>query len=111
MEFVRAIQCYSCFIWGNHLRNECPTKLNPICSNCSTTGHTYTECINPPQCSNCQGPHNATARICPAYNTAIETLKPKIASQLAHFIANINSPPTPTHNNAIATEILRKAAL
>ena len=111
MEFVRAIQCYSCFIWGEHLRNECPTKHSPICSNCSTPGHSYTECTNTSHCSNCQGPHSATARICPAYNSAIETLKPKIAIQLAHYITNINSPPTPTHNNAIATEILRKAAL
>ena len=47
----------------------------------------------------------------PAYNTAIETLKTKIASQLAHYITNINSPHTQTHNNAIAKEVLRKAAL
>ena len=111
MEFIRAIQCYSCFVWGEHLRNECPTKNNPICSNCSTTGHSYTECTNISLCSNCEGPHSATARVCPAYNTAMETLKPKLAIQLAHYITNINSSLTPTHNNAIATEILRKAAL
>ena len=52
--------------------------------------------------------HPATARICPAYHTAIETLKPKIATQLAHYI-NPDDRLTPDNTNG--TEIFRSAAL
>ena len=94
MEGVRLIQCYSCFSWCKHLRSECPTKNDPqICSNCSETGHIYTECFNDPYCLNCQNSHPATARICPTYLKALEEQKPLIAQQLAHLILH-NSLPT-----------------
>ena len=87
MEGVRLIQCYSCFTWCKHLRPDCPTKHDPqICSNCSQTGHSYTECQNELRCINCEGSHPATARICPEYTKALEHQKTKIAEQLAHLI-------------------------
>lgn len=113
MEFFRPIQCYSCFIWCDHLRNECPNRENPICSKCSAYGHNYTECSNAYSCPNCQGTHSATARICPEYNIAIEKCLPKIAAQLAHHLdksPNQNNNPNPS-DNAIGTDILRAAAL
>ena len=88
MEFLRPIQCYSCFVWCNHFRNECPTKDNPICSKCGEQGHNYLDCTNGYNCPNCHGKHSATARICPEYSSAIEKLKPTIAAQLAHFLPN-----------------------
>ena len=90
MEYLKPIQFYSCFVFCKHLRNECPTRYTQICSNCSKTGQTYTDCNNDSYCSNCHGPHPATARICPAYHTAIEMLKPKIAVQLAEYIGSTN---------------------
>ena len=111
MEFLRAIQCYSCFTWCEHLRNECPRRSTPVCSNCSATDHSYKDCTNSTLCYNCSGDHPATARICPAYTTAVEALKPRIAEQLAHYITGIKSDTNSTHDNAIATKILKKAAL
>ena len=113
MEFFRPIQCYSCFVWCDHLRNECPIRENPICSKCSEYGHNYTECSNAYSCPNCQGSHSATARICPEYTIAIEKCLPKIAAQLAH---HLDKSPNPINNtnpsdNAIGTDILRAAAL
>ena len=104
MEYLRPIQCYSCFEWCNHFRNECPTKDNPICSRCGGYGHNYTECSKPYNCTNCHRSHSATARICPAYSYAIEKIKPTIAAQLAHLLNN-NS------NHATGTDILRAATL
>ena len=87
MEGVRLIQCYSCFCWCKHLRSNCPTKHDTqICSRCSETGHSYTECTKEPECLNCLGPHPATARICPEYVKALESQKSKIAEELAHLI-------------------------
>ena len=108
MEFFRPIQCYSCFAWCKHLRNECPIRYTPICSNCSETGHSYIDCEKDALCTNCQGPHPATARICPAYDEAIETLKPRIAAQLAHYIPNKSSCQLNTNTG---TDIFRAAAL
>ena len=114
MEFFRAIQCYACFAWCKHYRNNCPLKDNPICSRCSQSGHIYTECPieNKIICCNCGGSHIATARICPEYSTAVENLLPIIAAQLAHHLVKTS----PTENqtpsdNAIGTDILRAAAL
>ena len=109
MEFFRPIQCYSCFIWGNHLRNECPTKENPICSRCSEYGHLYTDCSNNFCCPNCQGNHSATARICPEYKITVEKLLPVNARQLAYLLNNTANV-TPS-DNAICTDMLRAAAL
>ena len=50
-------------------------------------------------------------RICPAYHTAIETLKPKIAAQLAHYTHNTHPDATLTPNNISGTEIFRTAAI
>ena len=87
MEGVRLIQCYSCFCWGKHLRSNCPTKYDiQICSRCSETGHSYTECTKEPKCLNCLNPHPATARICPEYVKALESQKSKIAEELANLI-------------------------
>ena len=110
-ELFKPIQCYACFVHCKHLCNECPTRYNPICSNCSRTGHSYTDCDNNPKCCNCLGSHLATARIYPAYHTAIETLKPKIAAQLVHYTHNTHPDATLTPNNISGTEIFRTAAI
>ena len=87
LELFRTIQCYSCFQWCNHYRPDCPTKHEPqICSRCTKTGHDYSNCTNEHLCINCGGKHPATARICPEYLRAIETHKPAIAKQLAHYV-------------------------
>ena len=108
-ELFKPIQCYACFVHCKHLRNECPIRNNPLCSNCSQTGHSYTDCENYSKCCNCSGPHPATAHICPFYHRAIETLKPKIAIQLAHY-TNTN-PDTTLTPGITGTEIFRTAAI
>lgn len=112
MEFFRPIQCYSCFAWCNHLRNECPIKDNPICSRCSLHGHSYLQCSNDFNCPNCQGAHPATARFCPEYSIAIEKHFPKIAAQLSHLNKTSNATTNKmSSDNAIGTDVLRAAAL
>ena len=111
LDLFRPIQCYSCFQWCQHYRNECPTKHEPqICSRCTETDHLYTECINPPKCLNCEGEHSVTARICPEYTKVIEMHKPTIAKQLAHYILNTLGTHTQS-DNTISTDILRTAIL
>ena len=108
----RATQCYSCFKWCDHLRNECPIKYDSICSRCSNHhGHSYTQCNADFKCANCRGSHPATARICPEYSAAIEKHLPVIVAQLTHLINSIpiiNSTPS---DKAIGTDILRAATL
>ena len=104
LEAFRAIQCYSCFCWCQHLRTNCPTKHEPeICSRCSATGHNYSDCTQTPKCLNCQGEHPATARICPIYIQAVESQKRIIAEQLAYLILTPPHSPTPS-------DMLRAAA-
>ena len=106
----KAIQCYSCFMWCDHLRNECPTKYEPICSHCSRPGHNFNQCPNEYKCVNCGRAHPATARICPEYSIAVEKHLSVITTQLVQskVITSENSPPS---DNAIGTDILRAAAL
>ena len=121
MDVFRPIQCYSCFSWCKHFRPNCPKKHEAqICSRCSETGHDYLYCMNAPQCLNCQGPHPATARVCPEYAKAVESQLPIIAKQLAHLNSNntITHPDTTNHeeiptytDNVIGTDILRSATL
>ena len=111
LDLFRPIQCYSCFQWCQHYRNECPTKHEPqICSNCTETGHLYSECINQPKCLNCQGSHRVTARVCPEYTKVIEMHKPTIAKQLAHYYLHTFGTHTQS-DTAISTDILRTAIL
>ena len=72
---IQLTQCYHCFEWC-HKRSECPSRNNPvICSHCGGIEHDYKSCSNLLYCCNCQGPHAATYRGCPAHRRAmLETL-------------------------------------
>ena len=110
MDVFRPIQCYSCFSWCQHFKPNCPTKHEPqICSRCSETGHNYLYCTNTPLCLNCQGPHPATARICPEYTKAVETHLPIIAKQLAHLVVNTHTPANNTTGTNILTAAIQEA--
>ena len=110
MDVFRPIQCYSCFSWCQHFKPNCPTKHKPqICSRCSETGHNYYYCTNTPLCLNCQGPHPATARICPEYTKAVEAHLPIIAKQLAHLIINTHTSADKTTGTDVLTAAIQEA--
>ena len=60
-------RCFKCQKYGHNSRTCWATA--DVCPLCSGTGHKQDSCPNKEslKCANCNGPHSATSRECPAY--------------------------------------------
>lgn len=66
------LRCGRCLRYG-HSKLRC-SRLSPICAHCSQSGHSQDACPNTdlaPKCINCKGPHPATSRQCPYYESEL----------------------------------------
>ena len=114
MEHYKLIQCYNCLEFC-HTRNNCQNETK--CSRCGYAHeYPYTDCRATPKCCNCEGPHSATARICPKYIEAFVSNEQKSAEQLSlkypHLFTSPPSSPQPQHSNdSDISHILRAARL
>ena len=67
-EYVSTKVCYICYQLNSHISSDCPKRDQgyKICSNCSSTDHTWRDCNSDiKKCINCQGDHNTMAPSCP----------------------------------------------
>ncbi|XP_047737640.1 uncharacterized protein LOC125178286 [Hyalella azteca] len=66
------LRCGQCLRYG-HSKLRC-SRQSPICAHCSQSGHSQEACPNShlaPKCINCKGPHPATSRQCPYYESEL----------------------------------------
>jgi hypothetical protein len=64
------VQCFNCRRIGHRAR-DCRRPVT--CDGCAQEGHAQCETVNL-RCVNCQGPHRASSRQCPAYEKAKERM-------------------------------------
>ena len=65
--FYNITTCYRCYELEDHFTNQCKKPSDyKVCSECSSTSHTWRECLNSyKKCLNCQGDHRTLAAKCP----------------------------------------------
>ena len=64
-EFIEVPMCMKCYVMNDLSTRRC-TSTTVICSECSQTGHTWTDCkTGTKMCINCSGNHRTTAPQCP----------------------------------------------
>ena len=73
---VAPLQCYKCHSFG-HRKAQCP-QGTAKCVACGEEAHTEkgTKCDRTRKCPNCQGPHLALFKGCPAFKAAVVKAKP-----------------------------------
>ena len=76
-EYTPINVCYKCYKLEDHHTNQCPQEANyKVCSECSSTEHTWTNCNNTfKKCLNCNGDHRTLAFKCPSRKTLVEEKK------------------------------------
>ena len=72
--FYNITTCYKCYKIEDHFSNQCPApKEYQICSECSSTDHTWKDCnSNQKKCINCEGEHRTLAAKCPIRKDVIK---------------------------------------
>lgn len=102
--YVNITTCMKCYAIEEHTTRQCPKEASyKICSCCSATDHTWTECkAGVKSCINCGGDHVTVAMQCPKRKEAINTkrkeakeIKTNIYSSVtkqAHTPQTINIP-------------------
>lgn len=70
--FVNLLTCFKCYVFEDHATKDCPHEYLVVCSECSCTGHKYTECESEvKKCINCtklgyeNTNHRTLAMACP----------------------------------------------
>ena len=65
--FIKILTCFKCYKIDDHLKHNCPNEDSfRVCSECSSSDHTYTNCTSvTKKCINCEGAHSTLAYRCP----------------------------------------------
>ncbi|XP_058811244.1 uncharacterized protein LOC131676139 [Topomyia yanbarensis] len=81
--------CFQCLQYG-HSKTRCKSK--EVCPNCSKSAHVAEgeRCIEPAYCRNCEGPHSASSRDCPAYKIEKEIMRIKVEQGISFNEARKN---------------------
>ena len=65
-DYCPILTCFKCYQLDSHLMINCPKDQNfMVCSNCSSLGHTWKNCISSvKKCINCDGNHSTVSMSC-----------------------------------------------
>ncbi|KAG0418608.1 hypothetical protein EQH57_0715, partial [Dictyocoela roeselum] len=104
-EFTHLLICYKCYKIEDHPTNQCKSTT-PICSECSSEGHIWTECTSPTKkCINCppsNNDHRTLAAMCPHRRAKMEEKKKqddhRRNEQTKRYLRINNSPHRPTNH-------------
>ena len=101
----RPRRCFKCQRFG-HSSTSCRSQAD-ICGKCGQMAHEE-ECSNPVCCINCNGPHPAFVRACPAYNKEQEILAYKVRNNVSYYEAktevNKNYGTSQTYSQALLNQ-------
>ena len=95
--FVKVMTCFKCYNLDNHTASNCNKESSyKICSECSSTDHTFRECNSVhKKCVNCGENHSTLAFKCP---TRKNIVKQKISSGNKTFASRANPTVTDVYN-------------
>ncbi len=119
--FYNITTCFRCYELEDHFTNQCkkPTDYK-ICSECSSTSHTWRECLSlNKKCLNCQGAHRTLAAKCPMRKDIIKNKRTNSKQSTATYSQitkqqlqtpssqqpNTSSPNTPQLSNEMYAKI------
>lgn len=80
--YINILMCFKCFALESHITKKCPSREEKICSECSSTSHTWRECTAVSKCCvNCGGGHRTMAMSCPKKREIIANRRKEMTEQ------------------------------